>query len=681
MKRKSSIFVKFLAVAMICIILPLLISGFYSVTSLSNSLEGEAKKSLNNSSNEKKNYLDLAFKDQLDLATSASSETEVINFFMEYKKTNQSNPTILNSLTSKLETKVKNSNGLYENACFEVPVSDTAAAVVVNGNGKEAVGMKIATTPAVLKSLQDSSTAIMGSVLASPSTGKPSITVKAPVKDNDTKQLTAFYMCSIDLNALSQKIVKANSSESNKTFLMDATGLVVSSENAAQILKLNFSKEKGDMLSFYNSMKTASSGIGYFTINGVKSIASYTKSDITNLYVVSYIPVEQYMSNANSTRNALILVIIASLLIATLLISLVSRTIVNPLRKLTKAAEKIADGDLNVEVSVKSKDEIGQVADAISRTMIRLKQYIQYIDEVSGVLDQIAVGNLSFDLHCDYAGEFSKIKVSLENIKSNLVKTFYDITVSAEQVANGSSQVANASQALAQGATEQASSIEELSASIMEISSHIKDNAEHAADASVNVNLVSSEIEISNNHMSDMVTAMAKINDSSNEIGKIIKTIEDIAFQTNILALNAAVEAARAGAAGKGFAVVADEVRNLASKSAEAAKTTTSLIENSMNQVENGTKIVDDTASSLQRVVDSAKAVADTVEKISQASNQQSNLIGQVTIGVEQISSVVQTNSATAEESAAASEELSGQAEIMKKLVEKFKIGNKPNQG
>lgn len=228
-------------------------------------------------------------------------------------------------------------------------------------------------------------------------------------------------------------------------------------------------------------------------------------------------------------------------------------------------------------------------------------------------------------------------------------------------------------QALAQGTAEQVSSIEQLSATVSEISGHIKNNAEHASKANLFVNQVGSKIEESNRNMSQMIEAMAQINTSSGQIGKIIKTIEDIAFQTNILALNAAVEAARAGTAGKGFAVVADEVRNLASKSSKSAKDMTLLIENSLLQVENDTKIVDTIAKSFTQVMEDARAITNDIEQISADSNHQSDAIGQVIQGVEQISNVVQTNSVTAEQSAAASEELSGQAQTLKELVGRFK--------
>ena len=227
---------------------------------------------------------------------------------------------------------------------------------------------------------------------------------------------------------------------------------------------------------------------------------------------------------------------------------------------------------------------------------------------------------------------------------------------------------------MSQGATEQASSIQELAASITEISNQVNQNAENAENASKKATNVGDQIISSNEHMQEMTSAMKEISEKSSQIGKIIKTIEDIAFQTNILALNAAVEAARAGEAGKGFAVVADEVRSLASKSAEASKDTSLLIEGSIQAVNKGTEIADITASQLLEVVSGAKDIVTTIDNIANASKQQANSVRQVTVGVDQISSVVQTNSATAEESAAASEELSGQAQILKELVNRFRL-------
>ena len=369
-------------------------------------------------------------------------------------------------------------------------------------------------------------------------------------------------------------------------------------------------------------------------------------------------------------------IIIFSIIVAALLISLIialsiSRRISKPIIEMAEAAKKMAQGDLSVEVSVNSKNEIGQLGVAFSETIATIKSYITDIKVNLAKMEQ---GDLTIAPEFEYKGDFIELQNSIYGIVSSFKDTLTQINQASGQVSSGSEQVSYGAQAMAQGATEQASSVEELSAMITEISTHVKDNAEHASTASSNVSHVGSEIEISNKYMSEMITAMSQINDSSSRIGKIIKTIEDIAFQTNILALNAAVEAARAGSAGKGFAVVADEVRNLASKSAEAAKNTTVLIENSMKQVENGTKIADDTAKSLLRVVDSTRIVTETVEKIAKASNRQSDAINQVTIGVEQISGVVQMNSATAEESAAASEELSGQAKTLNELVNRFKL-------
>lgn len=375
---------------------------------------------------------------------------------------------------------------------------------------------------------------------------------------------------------------------------------------------------------------------------------------------------------------SIFLVIFLSLVISILISISISRSISKPVGEMAAAAQKMAEGDLSVQIAADSGNEIGQLGAAFAKSTDTIQSYI---DDIRNSLAGVEQGDLTVASQLEYKGDFIELKKSINSIVLSLNDILAQISRTAEQVSSGAEQVSNGAQALAQGATEQASSVEELSATITEISAHVRNNADYAGLASGNVDHVREEIEICNRHMAEMVTAMSKINDSSGKIGKIIKTIEDIAFQTNILALNAAVEAARAGAAGKGFAVVADEVRNLASKSAAAANTTTVLIEDSMTQVESGTKIADQTAQSLLQVVEGARVVSETVEKISQASNLQSGAIVQVTRGVDQISGVVQTNSATAEESAAASEELSGQAQALNTLVKRFKLKEETEQG
>nr|WP_319487888.1 methyl-accepting chemotaxis protein [uncultured Caproiciproducens sp.] len=388
------------------------------------------------------------------------------------------------------------------------------------------------------------------------------------------------------------------------------------------------------------------------------------------------------MSKNLSTETTISMFSIIAVIVIAFLFSLgialkISRSISKPVKEMSRAAKRMAAGDLNVEINVDSKNEIGELGEAFAKSTASIRAYIA---DIAKNLGEVEHGNLNVNSELDYIGDYADLKDSLSGIIVFLNDTMTQINQASEQVASGSEQVSDGAQSLAQGATEQASSIEELSASITEISAQVKDNATNAVNASKNVTLVSSEIDVSNKYMEEMLSAMTQINDSSSQIGKIIKTIEDIAFQTNILALNAAVEAARAGAAGKGFAVVADEVRNLASKSAEAAKNTTALIENSVKQVENGTRIAAETAKSLLRVVKSANVVTETVEHISKASTAQSDAIGQITLGVDQISNVIQNNSATAEQSAAASEELSGQAQTLKTLVQKFRLKDQDYQ-
>ena len=417
---------------------------------------------------------------------------------------------------------------------------------------------------------------------------------------------------------------------------------------------------------------------GQAVINGANHYVSYEP-----LYDINNNVVGAYFAGSNSTTAdneftfvttlsifvALILVIVSGIVIF-----LFSRKrVIIPIQKVTILADEMERGQLSTtEVDyVFDNDEVGTFAGKLRYTKTALSDCI---NDISAILNTMSEGDFTQSPNVTYPGDFESIKDSILKIEDELGDTLSRMNTSSDEVLSGSNQMAEGSQSLADGTTKQASAIQQISATIAEVSTQIANTAENAQKAGTLSKETEQKVDYQDNEIQNMVQAMNEISDTSKEIEKIIKAIEDISFQTNILALNAAVEAARAGDAGKGFAVVADEVRNLATKSAEAAKSTSTLITASIDAVDKGSKIAFSTAESMKEVKQMSKESAELINEIAVASQEQNESIKQINSGIEQISQVIQTNSATAEETAASCEELSGQSKLLKDQVARFKV-------
>jgi methyl-accepting chemotaxis protein len=549
MKIKSSLFVKFLVVSMICTIIPLTILGSFSIATRTNSLENTAKSSLNSAASEKKNYIDLAFKNQMELAISIASESEIVAYFKDFAKTNEPNAMILNGVSDNLSTKLKNSNGLYENMFFQVPISSDSNMTVVDGIGGKSAGQTIPISDATKQIMKDPKPSF-GAPMSSPSTGKPVITVSSPVVDNNTKQFLALYRSSLDLTTLSQTVVKVNSQANIKSFLIDSSGVVVSSEDSSQILKLDFSKEKGDMVNFYNALKKSNFGTDYFTINGVRNIASYTKSDITNLYIVSFMPVEQYMSEIKTFKTATLIVIFVSFIISFALILLFSYSITKPLKQAVKSIKTIASGDFSKDIPMKStilSDETSELLISLNTMQNAMRTIVKSVVLQSGKIDNsVLTTNKNMQ---DLELQIDEISSTTEELSAGMEET----AASSEEMHTSSKELEKIVTIISAKAQEGA-----------ETSSTISKRAQKLKETAIASKKTAQDIR---NHISVSLKKSIEQSKAVNQINELTESILQISSQTNLLALNAAIEAARAGEAGKGFAVVAEEVRKLAENS------------------------------------------------------------------------------------------------------------------
>lgn len=469
--------------------------------------------------------------------------------------------------------------------------------------------------------------------------------------------------------------IKTISDEAEQNLKMvQQSEIETASLNTLVELRNTVGTEREKVMSF---MRTGDWGGAAQALKGFSSAINACAEAADALYQEFSVSAADSNSDINSVKTAAFWLQTAMLVLMIIVAvwngKRLNKGITKPIRDLEEVFQQLSQGNLKNDITYESNDEIGMLADSFRAT---LKILNAVISDLTHLMDEMANGNFNIKTETEesYIGDFRPILMSIRKMNRNLSSTLGKINHAADLVATDSNQVSSGAQDLSQGATEQASSIENLAATVSDIAEQVNQTAQHAKDANAQASQAGNELRNSNKSMNELMHAMEEISQKSDEIGKIIKTIEDIAFQTNILALNAAVEAARAGEAGKGFAVVADEVRNLASKSAEAANSTTLLIEGSIQAVETGTKIADLTARELESTVKSTEQAVATVEKISTAAAEQARFIQKVTNGVEQISAVVQTNSATAQESAAASQELSSQSQLLKSLVAKFTL-------
>ena len=520
-------------------------------------------------------------------------------------------------------------------------------------------------------------------------TGKLAIYIAAPIWEKGevgSKVVGAVYFVPKEtfLNDI-MKDIKV--SAHGTAYMIDKDGNTIADMQMDNIMKENVERDASEnkdleaLAALHEKMRAGKSGFDEFDYQGERKISAYCPVEGTDGWSVAVTAPKSDFTGARDTSIFVVVILtIVSMIMAMIVAKNIGRIIAAPVVTCTKRIKALAEGDYHTPMpEINTADETKTLSDATNKLLTDLNDMI--MDETK-VLEEMSNGN--FDVNPNeelYIGDLKPVYNSVHQIIASLTETFQEMKVVANQVADGSNQVSDGSQQLSQGATEQASSIEELAATIHEVNDQVRQATEYADQTVVTAEGAGKDLATSNQKMNELIEAMADISNSSVEIEKIIKTIEDIAFQTNILALNAAVEAARAGEAGKGFAVVADEVRNLAGKSAEASKNTATLIEQAKSAVERGSNIANETFELMDKTASSAKSAVESIGSISRSATNQNDSIAQISLGVDQISSVVQTNSATAEESAATSEELSAQASRLRELIDQFKLSNEDYSG
>ena len=502
-------------------------------------------------------------------------------------------------------------------------------------------------------------------------TGKSVLTIATPIY-NSTGKLIGVAGLDILMDDIVTTVSQYKIGESGFVALLSSDGLFIyhpTNESIGKyISEIDISKEMVDaVLSKQHTFMK-------YDVSGEPKYGCVATVGDTGYVVISCITSSEYYQSIIMIGAMLLGVFAIGIVIIFIGMRKTAAQITKPLEMLNDTAQQLAEGNLQVELNVESEDEIGELADSIGKTVTRLKEYINYIDEIAYVLGRMADGKLVNELKYSYDGEFRKVKDALVNISESMIDVMQNINSSAHQVGAGSDELAKAAQSLAEGAESQSVAVEELLATATAVAEQVEENKNDAESSAIHTNEVTTMMEVSQQQMDRMREAMNNIQEASNKVVGIIKTIEDIADQTNLLSLNASIEAARAGEVGRGFAVVAGEIGNLANESARAVNTTRDLIGVSLDEIKKGNALVDDVVNSLSQAVDKVSEVNGMIQKTAENAVLQMESMNQIKHGVQEMSQGIQDNSAMAEETSATSEELAAQVITLNELVGKFEL-------